>query len=93
MKFCSDAQCRSNAHPDRTSNFTHDTKKNPFKDNPQFMSDNIFYNTNNQLTSTWPGLSRTFTYEYDSDDYPSKITTVSTSDNGTSTVTLKLYYK
>lgn len=77
-----------------TSNYSYDSKKNPFKNNPYFFGQEIFYSTNNYISSSGNGYTHTLTYEYNSEDYPTKITTVSSSTGGTpSTVIKKIYYK
>jgi YD repeat-containing protein len=57
-----------------SNTFTYDTKKNPFKGNYCFMGEFSFYNTNNCTADVEAGFSTTYTYEYDSDGYPTKVT-------------------
>lgn len=74
--------------------YTYDTKKNPYKGNPNFMGEFSFYTTNNCLSMTGSEESQKYTYEYNSDGYPTKITKVVNRVDGSSfTDTIKVYYK
>ncbi len=62
----------------RTDTFVYDSKKNPFKGNPFYMGEFSFHNENNCTSEIDDYSTETNAYEYNSEGYPTKVTTTYT---------------